>query len=148
MSVGPTVPRVVVRTAATCVAHEAETPKPVDGAHVGAAAPVGWEGGGRGSGGNDKDAIKACVNEMTAAGWPVQEAFTACGTFSPQRRTCRATRRSCSSQSSMPSPSLRTTRARGCTTRNETHALPLTHESLSCCMGEGCVYESGSASVT
>ena len=56
-----------------CVAHKAETPKPVDGAHVGAAAPVGWEGGGRGSGGNDKDAIKACVNEMTAAGWPVQE---------------------------------------------------------------------------
>ena len=41
--------------------------------------------GGKGSGSNDKDAVKACVDEMRGARWPVSdgEAFTERGTFDP-----------------------------------------------------------------
>ena len=41
--------------------------------------------GGKQSGSNDKDAVKACVDEMRGAGWRVSdgEAFTERGTFDP-----------------------------------------------------------------
>ena len=108
------------------------------------ASPVLARAGGKGSGGNDKDAVKACVAEMREAGWPVEEAFTERGAFSPTRAVSRK-------------PTLvQLTETHAATTieddagawvycSNESFALPLTHASLSRCMGVGRTYESGTA---
>jgi hypothetical protein len=87
------------------------------------------------------DAIKACVFEMRQAGWQVDQAFTERGSFSPTRHVTR-------------NPALvQLTEDHAVAIvgddagqwiydPNEEQALPLTHDSLSRCMGAGRRYES------
>jgi hypothetical protein len=99
-------------------------------------------GGGKGSGGNDKDAVKACVAAMEKAGWPVMkgDAFTERGTFDPLTNVSSK-------------PTLIQLSEVHCVTTiededgkwiyyaNEPFALPLTREILGRCMGSDWPFE-------
>ena len=99
---------------------------------------------GRGTG-QGKNAFTACSDEMREAGWPVEKSFTERGSFSPTKNVSR-------------NPTLvQLTEQHAIATvedndgkgwiydSNEKVALPLTHASLSRCMGEGRVYTSHGA---
>ena len=114
------------------------------GAHIAKRAPKLAKARGKGSGGNDKDAVTACVDEMRNAGWPVTESFTERGSFSPTKSVSRnPTLVQLTEQHAVAT--VEDDDGKWVFDSNEEHALPLTHESLSRCMGEGRVYTSGSA---
>jgi len=100
---------------------------------------------GKGSGGNDSDAVKACVDVMNAAGWPVDSSLQSLG------RTYSAT------IDVSENPTLVQLTEGHCVATikdedgawvvdaNEENWLPLSHKTLSRCMGAGRRYKSGCA---
>ena len=107
-------------------------------------APKLAKANGKGSGGSDKDAVTACVAEMSQSGWTVAESFTERGGYSPTKNVSRhVTLVQLTGQHAVAT--VEDDAGAWVFDSNETHALPLTHESLSRCMGSGRVYKSGSA---
>ena len=106
---------------------------------------------GKGSGGNDKDAVQACVAEMRGAGWMAERRGRSEDACVPIERTFSAT------QDVSSNPTLVQLTEQHCVATlkdadgewvydsNEKVRLPLSHESLSRCMGAGRQYESGGA---
>jgi len=104
---------------------------------------------GKGPGGNDSDAVKACVNVMHAAGWPAEDRTKA--VLQPLERTYSVT------QDVSDNPTLVQLTEGHCVTTiqdengewvvdaNEENWLPLSHKTLSRCMGVGRQYKSGGA---
>jgi hypothetical protein len=104
---------------------------------------------GKGLGGNDSDAVKACVDVMNTMGWPAEDSYKA--GLQPLGRSYSIT------QDVSVNPTLVQLTEGHCVTTikdengewvvdsNEENWLPLSHKTLSRCMGVGRHYKSGSA---
>ena len=104
---------------------------------------------GKGLGGNDSDAVKACVDVMNTMGWPAEDRTKA--GLQPLGRTFSVT------QDVSVNPTLVQLTEGHCVTTimddngdwvvdsNEENWLPLSHKTLSRCMGVGRQYKSGGA---
>ena len=114
------------------------------GAHLAMCAGKLAKASGKGSGGNDTEAVKACVAAMREAGWPA-ESFAGRNGFSPTKNVSRRpTLVQLSAQHAVATLEDDDGK-RWIYDANEVHALPLTHDNLSRCMGAYQVYKSGSA---
>ena len=108
---------------------------------------------GKGSGGNDSDAVKACVDVMNTMGWPVEDSYKA----GLQPLGPRLSRGYSVTQDVSVNPTLVQLTEGHCVTTikdengewvvdsNEENWLPLSHKTLSRCMGVGRQYKSGGA---
>ena len=101
---------------------------------------------GKGSGGNDSDAVKACVDVMNTMGWPAEKAglqlsgrnYSVTQDVSVNPTLVQLTEGHCVT-------TIKDENGEWVVDSNEENWLPLSHKTLSRCMGVGRQYKSGGA---